>query len=77
MQESTYKEIDMTIDSKTMEVCATGKFDTKDYELFVPAAEKLILEQGKNRVLFVMNDFHGWTAGAAWEDIKFDLKHFQ
>ena len=23
-----------------------------------------------------MHDFHGWTAGALWEDIKFDFKHF-
>ncbi len=24
-----------------------------------------------------MHDFHGWTAGALWQDIKFDLKHFR
>ena len=23
-----------------------------------------------------MRDFHGRTAGGVWEDIKFDLKHF-
>ena len=23
-----------------------------------------------------MDDFRGWTAGALWEDIKFDAKHF-
>ena len=23
-----------------------------------------------------MHDFHGWTVGALWEDIKFDWKHF-
>jgi hypothetical protein len=23
-----------------------------------------------------MHDFHGWDAGALWEDAKFDLKHF-
>jgi SpoIIAA-like len=28
-------------------------------------------------VLFEMNDFHGWTAGALWDDIKFDVKHFR
>ena len=27
-------------------------------------------------MLVVMHDFHGWTAGALWEDIKFDAKHF-
>lgn len=24
-----------------------------------------------------MKDFHGWEAGALWEDIKFDVKHFR
>ena len=24
-----------------------------------------------------MRDFHGWTAGALWEDIKFDVRHFR
>jgi len=23
-----------------------------------------------------MRDVHGWTLGALWEDIKFDVKHF-
>ena len=23
-----------------------------------------------------MRDFHGWTAGALWQDVKFDAKHF-
>jgi hypothetical protein len=76
MQETIYKEIDIKVDGNTMEVCATGKFEKRDYEMFVPAAEKLIKEHGKIRVLFVMQDFHGWTAGAVWEDIKFDLRHF-
>jgi hypothetical protein len=22
-----------------------------------------------------MHEFHGWTAGALWEDLKFDAKH--
>ena len=27
-------------------------------------------------MLVEMHNFHGWTAGALWEDIKFDAKHF-
>jgi SpoIIAA-like len=23
-----------------------------------------------------MTGFHGWEAGALWEDVKFDIKHF-
>jgi hypothetical protein len=39
--------------------------------------ERLVKEHGKIRLLVQMHDFHGWTAGALWEDIKFDAKHFK
>ena len=61
---------------RLLEVQMTGKLSKTDYEHFVPMMEKLVKEHGKIRLLVVMNDFHGWTAGALWEDIKFDLKHF-
>ena len=42
----------------------------------MPQVVKDIRENGKVRILFQMHDFHGWQAGALWEDIKFDMKHF-
>jgi len=62
---------------KIVEVRATGKLTTEDYEHFVPEIERLVQQHGKVRVLFEMHDFHGWTAGALWQDLKFDLKHFR
>jgi hypothetical protein len=53
-----------------------GKLSKEDYEKFIPVVDRLIQQHGKIRVLVEMHDFHGWTAGALWEDIKFDLKHF-
>lgn len=38
--------------------------------------ERLVKQHGKIRMLVEMHDFHGWTAGALWEDVKFDAKHF-
>jgi hypothetical protein len=29
------------------------------------------------RLLVILEDFNGWTAGALWEYIKFDIKHFR
>jgi hypothetical protein len=58
-------------------VKASGKLSKQDYEVFVPAVEKLIEAHGKISVLFEMHDFHGWEIGALWEDTKFDLKHFR
>lgn len=59
-----------------LEVEVSGKLERADYERFVPRAEESIAAHGAVRVLLVMRDFHGWTAGALWEDLKFDLKHF-
>jgi hypothetical protein len=60
-----------------LEVRASGKLTKEFYQELVPAVEQQIKEFGKLRVLFVMNDFHGWTAGAMWEDLKFDMKHWK
>jgi len=60
-----------------VEIKATGRLTKEDYERFVPEMERLVQQHGKIRVLFEMHDFHGWTAGALWQDLKFDLKHFR
>ncbi|MGA3269332.1 MAG: STAS/SEC14 domain-containing protein, partial [Verrucomicrobiota bacterium] len=54
----------------------SGKLVKADYPDFVSEFERLLRQNGKMRVLFNMTGFHGWDAGAAWEDIKFDIKHF-
>jgi hypothetical protein len=69
-------EISEIAGGKTIEVQITGKLTKEAYETFVPMTEKRIEEHGKVRFLVVMHDFHGWDAGALWEDIKFDAKHF-
>jgi hypothetical protein len=61
---------------KVLAVHVSGKLAKVDYEDFVPEFERLVQQHGKLRVLFDMTDFHGWEAGALWEDIKFDIKHF-
>jgi hypothetical protein len=63
-------------DGKLLRVLVSGKLTKSDYEHFVPEFERLVQQHGKLRVLFDMTDFHGWDAGALWEDIKFDVKHF-
>ena len=57
-------------------VHVSGKLAKADYELFVPEFERLLREHGKPSVLFDMSGFQGWEAGALWEDLKFDMKHF-
>ena len=62
---------------RTVFVQMRGQLTTADYAQFIPELERLIAAaQGKIRILLRMHDFHGWTAGALWEDVKFDVKHF-
>jgi hypothetical protein len=61
---------------KLLEVHVSGKLTTEDYDRFIPAVEKLIKQHGKIDILFEMSDFHGWEAGAMWEDTKFAFRHF-
>ncbi len=61
---------------KVLDVRVSGKLSKADYQQFVPEVERLIKAHGKLRILLEMHDFHGWEAGALWEDIKFDAKHF-
>lgn len=62
--------------TNVLDVTVTGKLDRDDYTNFVPEVERAIKERGKLRMLCTLADFHGWTAGALWEDLKFDVKHF-
>ena len=62
---------------KVIVIKLAGKLTKQDYERFIPEIERLVKEHGKLRLLVEMHDFHGWTAGALWEDAKFDVHHFR
>jgi len=61
---------------KVLAVDLTGQLDKQDYEQFAPKVEQMIEQHGKIRVLVETHDFRGWDAGALWEDIKFNARHF-
>ena len=61
---------------KVLEVQVSNKLAARDYATLMPEFERLVNRHGKISVLFEMVDFHGWEAGALWDDIKFDVKHF-
>ncbi len=61
---------------KILVVHVSGKLVKADYPDFVSEFERLVRQHGKLLVLFDMTGFQGWDSGAAWEDIKFDMKHF-
>jgi hypothetical protein len=64
------------VGTKFVEMDLRGKLDREDYKKFVPELETLIKNRGKLRLLVHMHDFDGWTAGGVFEELKFDVKHF-
>ena len=70
-------EIQELSDGRVLLLKVSGKLAKEDYERFVPDVNRLIELHGKIRILFEMHDFHGWSAGALWEDTKFAFNHFR
>lgn len=65
-----------SFDGRVLMILVREKLSKADYETFGPEFDRLVEKHGKVRVLFEMQDFHGWTAGALWEDVKVDFRHF-
>lgn len=70
------KEIDLYEEGPFAHLKITGKLSREDYEFFVPALDRQIETHGKINMLVELIDFTGWSAGAAWEDTKFGMRHF-
>ena len=52
----------------------TGKLTVADFKTLRPFLEEKARQHGSLRVLFLMEDWHGWDSFAAlWEDLKTDL----
>jgi hypothetical protein len=71
------QSLEVVATGRLLHVRATGKLTKECYETFAPLVDQLVQEHGKLRILFEMQDFHGWTAGALWEDVKFDFQHWK
>jgi hypothetical protein len=51
-----------------------GQAGRADYESLIPELEEKIRRFGKINLYWEM-EFDGWQPLAAWQDLKFDLKH--
>jgi hypothetical protein len=68
-----------TIESGSPKVVAfklSGKLRDEDYKHFVPAVDAAVASEGKVRLIALFEDFHGWDMKAAWDDLKFGLRHY-
>lgn len=63
-------------ESGLLELKVSGKLVHDDYKKLTPEFDKLIEKCGKIRLLFYMEDFHGWEPEAFWDDFKVGMKHY-
>lgn len=54
---------------------AIGKLTDADYKQFLPIMEEMIRKRGRISLFIEMQDFEGWEAQAAWDDLRFGLHH--
>ncbi|HNO75037.1 MAG TPA: STAS/SEC14 domain-containing protein [Nitrosomonas mobilis] len=71
-----FKGIEIVEEGKFIHLTIAGKLEKEDYDIFAPEIDQQIKQYGKINLLVELIDFHGWTAGAAWEDTKLGVRHF-
>jgi hypothetical protein len=69
----TYIEQD---EGRTVIVEVRDRLTRADYEKFVPRVEKQIERHGKINFVARFDKLEGVEPGALWEDLKFDVRHF-
>lgn len=58
-----------------IKVVASDTLTQEDYDQMLPILEKTLEEWKNLRLYFEMQNFTGWTVKAAYQDLKFDVKH--
>ena len=54
-----------------------GRLTADDYHGLAPVIDQELADHRRIRMLVELTDaFEGWTAGAAWQDLKLDLTHW-
>lgn len=59
-------------------VCrVSGKLTKADYDAMVPELDNALqMRSGERRMMIVLEDFRGWDLRALWEELKFDVRHW-
>ena len=72
----TTTHVDEFVHGRILDVNLHGRLERRDFDQIVPETERLIQKYGKIRIVVTLHDFDGWDLGAAWEEIKWEAKHF-
>jgi universal stress protein A len=55
----------------------SGKLVEEDYKIFRPKLERILKKESPLSLLITLKDFEGWSAKAAWQDLKMGLEFNQ
>ena len=58
-----------------VKVFASEKLTQEDYDQLIPVLEKTIEDWPNLRLYWEMENFRGWSMGAAFTDLGFDIRH--
>jgi universal stress protein A len=53
----------------------SGKLVEEDYKTFRPKLERILKKENPLSLLIKLEEFEGWSAKAAWQDLKLGLDH--
>jgi len=53
----------------------SGKLVEEDYAVFRPKLDRILKKESPLSLLIKVEDFDGWSAKAAWEDLKIGMDH--
>ena len=55
----------------------SGRLTADDYHGLAPVVDQELADRGPLRMIVELSEaFEGWTAGAAWQDLKLNLDHW-
>ena len=63
-------------DTDVLAVEVSGKLTKQDYDKMLPAFENKIRKEGRIKSYIEFGDFDMIKPGALWQELKFDVKHF-
>jgi hypothetical protein len=61
---------------RAVELRVTERLTRRDYQRVVPELERRIRQHGRIRVLVDVVELRGADLGALWEDVRFDMRHY-
>lgn len=68
-------EMNVRANGSVLHLRVMGRLTASDYERFIPEIERVIMQGDSLRMLVELHDFGGWSAGALWDDIDFDVQY--